>query len=209
MTNTATQTNQPRGSGLRMGLGLPLAAVVTAGLFLAMGAMIKAQDIELAAEAPTPKFDFIREKPQPPETRTVIDEPTVPTETPPEPVVDWPTESRTDVIPTGPIDRPVPTNPGDGTVSLPGLRGAILQYQPTYPDRCATRGIEGSVLVEFDVTALGAVVNERIVRSSDSCFDRAAIDAIRRWKFSPNNSVGANSIVQYGLRKEFVFRLQG
>ncbi len=62
----------------------------------------------------------------------------------------------------------------------------LVRIPPRYPMRAARRRIEGWVKVEFTITEQGTVKNPVIVESHPSdIFDRAALNAIRRWKFKP------------------------
>ena len=61
----------------------------------------------------------------------------------------------------------------------------ILILPPAYPARCEGRGIEGQVVVIYDVTYGGAVVNARILSSTDDCFNKAVLRAVSKWKYSP------------------------
>lgn len=41
------------------------------------------------------------------------------------------------------------------------------------------------VVVSFDVTPEGKVTNIRVLESTDSCFDKAAINAVTSWEYEP------------------------
>ncbi|MEM9015233.1 MAG: energy transducer TonB, partial [Pseudomonadota bacterium] len=60
----------------------------------------------------------------------------------------------------------------------------LVRIPPQYPDRCRSSKVE-YVLVEFDVTPEGSVVNPRVVESSNRCFDRSSTRAVQRWKYAP------------------------
>lgn len=56
---------------------------------------------------------------------------------------------------------------------------------PVYPERARLHGIEGEVTIEAVIAADGGVEpNIRVVRSIPE-LDEAAVDAFRRWRFSP------------------------
>lgn len=62
----------------------------------------------------------------------------------------------------------------------------LVRIPPRYPMRAARRRIEGWVKVEFTITEQGTVKDPVIVESQPAdIFDRAALNAIRRWKFKP------------------------
>ena len=57
---------------------------------------------------------------------------------------------------------------------------------PEYPKDALKRGIGGEVRVRFTLDADGKVRSAEVVNSSPAdVFDRAALDAVRRWRFKP------------------------
>jgi protein TonB len=62
----------------------------------------------------------------------------------------------------------------------------IVRVNPQYPLRASERGIEGWVEVRFTISKLGTVKDPRVINSHpSSIFDRAALKAIRKWKYNP------------------------
>lgn len=62
----------------------------------------------------------------------------------------------------------------------------IVKVAPIYPRRAQSRGIEGYVIVEFVVTKNGSVRDPRVVEANpESIFDRAAMDAVLKFKYKP------------------------
>ncbi|MFZ5617227.1 MAG: TonB family protein [Pseudomonadota bacterium] len=187
---------------LRMIFGLPGAAVVTALLFLAMGWMIR-QDAQPLPPVDPPKFEILakRKLTQP----TTTPKPT-PIDQPKPPKIDFPKPSPNPgpTIPSDPLPNP---GPGDGGFTLPGGTQPTLRIPPAYPENCRARGAQGIVLVEFDVTAEGAVVNPRVIASENSCLDRAAIQTISKWKYQPQTDSSGRPVPQRGLRQSFNFQL--
>lgn len=64
----------------------------------------------------------------------------------------------------------------------------VLQHSPhpRYPARARRRGESGEVLLSIDVDARGRVARVSVASSSGSKdLDRAALDAVRRWRFRP------------------------
>ena len=60
-----------------------------------------------------------------------------------------------------------------------------------YPSAARAAGIEGHVVVRYDVTAAGAVANPRIVESEPAgTFDAAALASLSRWRFRPRVESG-------------------
>ncbi len=91
------------------------------------------------------------------------------------------------------LDIPIQTNRFNGTL-LSGLKmGAgsvstnvipLVRIPPRYPMRAANRRIEGWVKVEFTITETGTVKDAKVVEAQpENIFNRAALQAIRKWKF--------------------------
>ena len=63
---------------------------------------------------------------------------------------------------------------------------------PAYPVRCETgAGDRESVTVIFDVIPTGRVANARVASATDSCFNEAAVSAVRDWRFDPQTVNGS------------------
>lgn len=60
---------------------------------------------------------------------------------------------------------------------------AIVRVRPVFPPRAATLGLEGFVIVQFDIETDGTVSNVTIVESTHRIFERAAINAAKRFRF--------------------------
>ncbi len=187
----------------RIIFGLPGAAIITALLFLAMGWMIR-QEGEIGT--PPPIIDSILPK--------IKDTPPDTTLPPRQKLPDQPTPPDIDFVdpapnpgPTIPIEKiPSPADPDGKIVIIDGTRPTI-RPPAIYPENCRAKGAQGVVMVEFDVTAEGAVVNPRIVASENSCLDRAALQTISKWKYTPQTDADGRAIPQRGLRQTFNFQL--
>ena len=84
----------------------------------------------------------------------------------------------------------------------------IVRVDPQYPIRAADRGIEGWVEVEFTISAAGTVKNPVVVASHpSSVFNRAAIRAIRKWKYSPKIEDGV-AVERTGVNVRINFTLE-
>ena len=70
-------------------------------------------------------------------------------------------------------------------------RKILKKVKPIYPARARREGWEGVVVLKFWVTPEGAVVNITVVRSSGYPeLDRAAMSALRQWRFAPKQGAG-------------------
>jgi TonB family protein len=80
---------------------------------------------------------------------------------------------------------PAPSEPAATAAPAPRLKLARM-VKPDYPQDALINGTEGWVNVSMSITPDGNVVEPRVVASSNSMlFDRAAISAVRRWKYEP------------------------
>ena len=83
--------------------------------------------------------------------------------------------------PPPPLPPPQPDAATQPPVPLPGQTPP-----PNYPRRALRRGIEGVVMVRVDVGPDGVPTSVGISSSSRSRdLDRAAIEAVERWRFRP------------------------
>ena len=76
-----------------------------------------------------------------------------------------------------------------------------------YPAAASADGIEGRVVVRYDITVAGTVANAVVVESEPpSVFDDAALETVRSWRFRP--MVDRGEVVPAPARiSELVFRL--
>ncbi|MDO8844706.1 MAG: energy transducer TonB [Methylicorpusculum sp.] len=95
---------------------------------------------------------------------------------------------------------------GTGTISTDVI--PLVRIPPAYPQRAASRRIEGWVKIEFTITTTGTVTDAVVVDSKPAAmFDRAALDAIKKWKFKAKIVEGkaveqrALQILQFKLSK--------
>jgi TonB family protein len=78
---------------------------------------------------------------------------------------------------------------------------------PTYPAAARAQGVEGVVVVRYNVTVQGRVSNARVVSAEPvGIFDEAALVAVRSWVFNPplvdgeaQPQVGRESTVNFKL----------
>lgn len=67
----------------------------------------------------------------------------------------------------------------------------IDRVDPLYPEVAASCGVQGWVVVGFDVNSEGAVSGAEVVESSPrGMFDAAAVDAISEWVYEPAKEGG-------------------
>ena len=110
-------------------------------------------------------------------------------------------------------EPPRPPRVSDDAVVLYPPREPLSEYLPTvkvapqYPREAALACIEGWVLLEFTVTNRGAVRDPVVIESSHAdVFDRAAIEAVRKFRYIPKTYNGSAVEVR-GVRHLIPFKL--
>ena len=76
-----------------------------------------------------------------------------------------------------------------------------------YPETALSAGIEGLVVVRYDVTVEGRVANAAVERAEPSgVFEVAALAAVRSWRFKPA-AQGRQAVAARNQVSEVAFRL--
>jgi protein TonB len=84
----------------------------------------------------------------------------------------------------------------------------LVRVSPIYPPRATERGIEGYVVVRYTIAVNGTVKDPEVIDSKPSrIFDRAAIRAVKKWKFKPK-IVDGEAVEQPGKVIRFPFELE-
>jgi protein TonB len=88
---------------------------------------------------------------------------------------------------------------------MPELVGGLeaLQRNIVYPEIARLAGIEGRVTVQFVIDERGNVVNPVVVRGIGGGCDEAALDAVKKAKFTPGMQRGRPVKVSYTLPVTF------
>lgn len=189
---------------LRWIAGSPIAVLVTLGLFFAMAMLIRQPETGWTTPKPIEKIIITR---QITETLPGTVEPPKPIEKeqPPIEIERTPAGKKPEIKAEIPQQDIGNEGPGDltGAVAAP-----LIRVAPAYPERCRSKGAEGTVLVQFDVAPDGSVVNPTILESDDACFNRTVLRAVSGWKYPPAYRGGA-PVTRYGVIERFSFRLAG
>ncbi|MEE9345878.1 MAG: energy transducer TonB [Methylococcales bacterium] len=190
-----------------------LALVVSVGLFWFMQWMVMNNNYGLQQTSNQQQFDFIRiqkdttinkkqrrlkpmPQPEPPkQPKLVQTQPTQPQQSPaPQmnmPNIDIPiTSPRLSANLTQSItvskNLPNQTLGQEQPSSIP-----LVTMKPRYPVRALSRNIEGWVVIEFTITPTGTVIDAKVTDAKpEGIFDRAALNAIVKWKFKPKMKNG-------------------
>jgi TonB family protein len=107
-----------------------------------------------------------------------------------------------------PLDQPAPsTGSGPEVPSTAALKPLKL-VEPQYPQAAQVRGLEGWVDLRLTVAPSGDVIHARVEeREGSRSFERAALFAVRQWKYEPYTPSQSNAppreiVVRVGFRLE-------
>ena len=97
--------------------------------------------------------------------------------------------------------------PSIGMIASDADAVPVVRVNPQYPPRAAERGIEGWVELVFTVSTAGAVQDAEVLDAQPAnVFNRAALRAVRKWKYNPKIEDG-KPVVRHGVRVRLNFRL--
>ena len=191
-----------------------LGAVTAFGLFWVMQALVGVSG-ELKEAGTRLNVDFVRlrrdttpevKKREPPKREK-------PKQAPPPPEMDMakamnPGDAVGDIVPmvdTG-MELEKATSLSTGGAGNDRDIVPLVRVDPEYPPRAKQQGIGGWVELEFTITPTGTVSDARVIASNPTfIFDRAALRAVRKWRYNPKVEEGksvARPGVQIRLRFE-------
>jgi len=196
----------------RFSIASPLAATITAGLFVLLTVMTTRNiPYEPIRVEPAPEFRPLPVELTPPDETEV-------TPRPPPPVVGGDPLPIPPVRPQPPdtpepgeriawnLPRPPVAEPGTGITSRDPL--VLVVPRPDFPARAQENNIEGYAIVEFTVTAAGTTRDARIVETSPAgWFEKAALSATGRIRYQPK-LVDGQPAEAPGMMYKFVFDLE-
>lgn len=188
-----------------------MAAIVTIGLFLLLATVItQDQDVQLGEDASieinvTRQIEDTTDQRRQDMQRPVLDQPP-----PPPPTVSDPDFRPSTNVQMGELPDLSNVDLNIGTGFNPDRDAQpLVRIPPQYPQRCMDRARETeTVVLEFDVTPEGSVVNPEVLDSTNSCFNRAAIRAVQRWRYNPK-VVDDVAQPRFGVRTAIDFTLEG
>ena len=89
--------------------------------------------------------------------------------------------------PSKPVSEPPKPVRVGGAVRTPVQTHRV---DPVYPPIAQTAGIQGIVIIEATIGADGRVMDARVLRPVHTLLDRAALDAVRQWQYTPSTLNG-------------------
>jgi periplasmic protein TonB len=140
-------------------------------------------------EPPRPeKKKIARPDPKPDEPEPIVTPPPRPPE-PPRDYVPSPVPAPPAPAPAPPAPAPAPAPPeqmGPIRVSPGQGPGIIKKVEPLYPPMAKTARLQGTVVLDAIILKDGTVSNVSVVKSANPMFDKAAMNALSQWRFSPS-----------------------
>jgi len=198
---------------LQILIAAALGIVTAFGLFWIMQALISVPfELDKAGKKLSIEFVRLRKDTTPPEKEREKPKKQKPEQQPPPPEMNVaknmnPSDAVGEIIPM--IDTSAQlaeatslTGGGADRAEVP-----LVTVDPDYPERARQQGVEGWVDVEFTITPVGTVTDARVIGSRPpSIFDRAALQAVQRWKYNPMVRDG-EPVSRKGVRFRFEFNL--
>ena len=195
---------------IRLFIGGLLAIPVAGGLFFIMQYLIASADPQIDTEKRTKLADIhmpereietnIEQKPD------KIDDPEEPPPDLDTPDVDMDMDVEVvNIAPQAQVDVSIGTG---GGLTNDGEYLPIVKVAPIYPRRAQTRGISGYCIVEYTVTASGAIRDPVAVDCDPSgVFEKASVKASLKFKYKPR-VVDGEAIEVPGVQNKFTYELE-
>ena len=211
---------------MRLWFGLLFAILVNLGLFTIMQAMTSSNNLQQDLARETQLLNFVRikketttetrnrqlpDKPIPPEKMPVLSQ-AIPQINQPKAIV--PKMAIPNIkVPLNIAGGPhlgeflaAPVTPIMTSIADYALVSPLVRIPPRYPRSAARRNIEGVVRVAFTITKDGRVFNPKVLSASpQGVFEKAAIKAVKKWKFNPKIING--QAVEQSAAQEITFKL--
>jgi periplasmic protein TonB len=190
--------------------GIPVAVIVTIGLFLLLATVItQQQDVQLDDTVSieinvTRQIEDTTDQRRQDMQRPVLDQPP-----PPPPTVSDPDFRPSTNVQMGALPDLSNVDLNIGTGFNPDRDAQpLVRIPPQYPQRCMDRArpVE-TVVLQFDVSPEGSVVNPEVIDSTNTCLNRAAIRAVQRWRYNPK-VVDDVAQPRFGVRTAIDFTLE-
>lgn len=188
------------------------AGLTTFGIFVFMAFLISSEKVSIS----TPLVDIPVEVASLPEEKPAVVKPPViiqPPIVPPAPIPTTPEPSGTNNDPTT-----LAYNPPEITIEGGGKAFTlhsnnndearpIVRVSPKYPLTAIRNGVEGWVRLAFNVNIIGEVVDISIIDSQPKrIFDKAAKQALRKWKYRAKK-IDGKAVEQHNFSVQLDFKM--
>ena len=193
-----------------------LAVLVTLVVFYEMQELIssRAHKREIARHGQAIEFVRLKRDSELRVKERTLPEKQAPPEPPPTPDIDLSEtpesldESNLGLVPVFEPDLDIAGGPYLGAAPSDADVIPMVRVNPQYPISAAERGIEGWVLVRFSITTSGTVKDAKVIDAKPSAiFNRAALRAIRKWKYKPK-IVDGKPVERRGVTVRLNFELE-
>lgn len=84
----------------------------------------------------------------------------------------------------------------------------LVRVEPQYPPQATRQRLEGWVQLRFTISTAGSVKDAMVVKSSHTLFERAALQAVNKWKYEPQLQ-GGKAIETPGNEVVLRFQMEG
>jgi protein TonB len=192
---------------------ISLSAIITFGLFAFMASLISSDSVNVVKPLPP----IIVEVAQVPEDSkvNVIEKVKLEPPTPPEPMprdlvtADVASDTPTLTYQSAPVDL---IGKDTSFKEYEGMNNRearpIVRVNPKYPLAAMREGTEGWVKLAFDINKVGKVVNVSVIDSQPKrIFDKAARQALRKWKYQAK-SVDGQAVYQKDRTVQLDFSME-
>ena len=198
---------------IRFGIAILSGAVVTSALLFLMTFLIESGESPLTEVRERQLLDFVRVRQE-----EVVNREERKPEKPPKPETpppDVPPPPSDDINPdVGAVSVRAPTINTTAQIAGPGELSysdgeylPIVRVAPVYPNRALSRGLEGYVDLMFTVTEAGTVKDPIVTFSTSSLFERAAKNAVLKFKYKPR-VVDGKPVEVPGVETRIRFQLE-
>jgi protein TonB len=175
----------------RYAFAIVTGTIVTLSLLFLMQLLIAYGEEAITKPRTRHQLEFVRVK----RNENVRTEDIKPEKPPPPPQAppDVPPQERDNLDPNAmTINIPPPSVSSETQIGGPGGMNIaegdylpIVRVAPVYPARALSRGVEGYVDMAFTVTTTGTVKDPVVMFSTSGLFDRAATQAVLKFKYKP------------------------
>jgi len=163
---------------------------------------IKGQKVEIGEVQEAQEIEQKVRKPEKPDEA----------DTPPE-AVEMDMDTNVDAVSTGieigmaHVTAEVSVGGTGGFAASDGDYLPIVKVAPIYPRRAQERGLSGYVILSFTVTHLGTVTDVKVIETTNSVFNRAAVKAALKFKYKPK-VVDGQPIDVAGVLHKITFEME-
>lgn len=107
------------------------------------------------------------------------------------------------------LDREIKAPDDAFSVKMKDVGHIMQEVRPVFPKGCRANFRSGRAVVEFDVSPEGAVMNARVLSSTDKCLNSAALKNMSRMRYPPATDEAGRAVWRRGVRETITFDLEG